>query len=228
MRKLMLFFGLVFGLAITASALDEYCWVRRTFAWSGNGYRRTEVIPLFGEEFRIRYATEPRGGSLNITLCDGVAKNPRKPVPVIASNRLHNIGWKGFKGYQQIYLVIEGDAATEWIVEVDQYLDTIAEWRLRNYLGKLKPPTKKEATWAGSETTEWEYTPRVVPYQLSLTRTGETNVGMSVTTVEGGEMLFSTHFNQTGATTGWIATPAPVKIHIDASSSDWKLDILTH
>ena len=228
MRKLMLYFGLVFGLAASVIAADEYCWVRRTFAWSGNGYRRTEVIPLFGDEFRIRYATEPRGGSLTVTLCDGVAKDPRKPVPVIAAAKLHNIGWKGFKGYKQVYLVIEGDPATEWIVEVDQYLDTIAEWRLRNYTGKLKPPTKKEATWAGSESIEWEYTPRVTPYQIYLTRTGETNVGAEVKTVEGEELLFSTHFNQTGVTTGWIASPAPVKIHIDASSSEWQLDILTY
>ena len=66
--KRNLLFGVLFGLLLASSLqADDYRWIKGTFTWKGNGTMMTQVIPLYGETYRVNYSS-PQKGPLSITL----------------------------------------------------------------------------------------------------------------------------------------------------------------
>ena len=154
-------------LALTTAILlcNDFRWVKATKQWTASGIASTEVFPLFGDDFRISYSTR-KGGALKITLVDASPSGKRKADKVVVDTKhFATPDRKGFSGYRQAYLVVEGDPRG-WVVTVDQYLDEIQEWRFKNYTED--DAFRKLAVWADQGAKEISFDAPIQPWRLTL------------------------------------------------------------
>lgn len=206
------------ALATCALSADDFCWVNKTSRWNGAGTVCTEVFPLFGDDFRINYAAG-RNGALKITLVDADTKRPRPSRVVVNSKQLQMADRKGFSGLKKAYLVIEGDSRG-WTVSVDQYLDSIQEWRLKTYQEeRANMPVRKLGIWAEQGSQQLQFTPQEKPWRITAHNQGE--AGSLRVTVRAGEqrILFQSSVKSSAdVASGWIHTTAPVTITLECGA----------
>lgn len=205
-----------------ADSRDE-CWVRRCYSWNGVGTMTTAKIKLYGEDIRIRYAS-PSRGFLRITIFDAAAENPRAPRQVVNARQLQHTGSKTFSGYKEAWLLIEGDDRN-WMVEVDQYLTRIQEWRWRQDAEKKSAELAPEAEWGGVEGAEFEYTPRVLPCRITFANAGAGGVSLAVRN-EDEALLFSTLLDTERKTAeSWLYKPGKHKFRVISADTEWSVKV---
>ena len=129
------------GLALRAQ-IREYCWVE-TQKWSANGVYGTSEIQPGGEKWQLRFRV-PEHGNVKVVLhgADGKAKIVlREAGPTQGVRRLPETAAGG-----HLTIVGSGVGAT---VSVEQYMDSLQEWRHRQKLAAAAARLTKFAVWAG-------------------------------------------------------------------------------
>ena len=216
----MLFIAATAG--IFAAAGDE-CWVRRCYSWNGIGTLTTGRIKLFGDDIRIRYAS-PSNGMLRITVYDAAGENPKAPKQIIYSRNLQHTGSRTLSGYKEIWLHIEGDDKN-WIVEVDQYMSRIQEWRWKKHLAQPEIPLSPEAEWGGAESQIIEYTPSVVPCRFYFTSSGPGKVSLAVRNGDD-KLFYSSLLEKNGESPrGWLCEPGKYIFRVVSADSEWTVNV---
>ncbi len=217
-RPLQAFLVFLALASFTLSA-DDFCWVNKTFRWNGTGTVCTEVFPLFGDDFRINYAAA-RNGALKITLVDAATKKPKPSKVVVSSKQLQGADRKSFSGLEKAYLVIEGDSRG-WSVSVDQYLDSVQEWRLKTYQEERgAAQVRKLGVWAEQGSQQFQFTPQEKPWRITVHNQGEEEgtVRVTVRTVDQRLLFQSSVKTASNMATGWIHTTAPVTITLECGA----------
>ena len=220
-NKFLYCLSLTVFLAVGLQA-DDYRWVKGTFSWKGNGTLTTQVIPLYGESYRVSYAS-PRKGALRITVVDA---SPRKSFPakeIVNTKQLSQPGSKSAVGPQSAMLIIEGDGRP-WEVRIDQCLDSVQEWKLINFKKEFRQPVEKLGIWVGTGSEEIVFDGKSAPWKFRVVQDGEGVVAVSVTS-EQNKLYYKTQLNgpaQNGE--GWIHVAGPVTIKVDASDTDWTIE----
>lgn len=207
---------------------EDYRWVKRSYSWHGTGVRSTEPVKVFGDDIRIRIWS-PQRGPLKVTIHDvnPDASARRASRVLFKESSLQRAASKELTGYREFYLTIEGDSR-QWIVELDQYLDRIGEWRYLSYTKTLPEEMLKEATWAGDEAQRIDYSPRKAPYQLRCTQSGAGKLRIAAYSADN-TLLFENTLNSDGATAaGWIYTLGDATIIAEgAEGTSWRIEALS-
>ncbi len=143
MRKAEKLVVLVSLCALSALAqIREYCWAT-TQRWSANGVCATAPIHPGGEKWQLRYHAPDRG-SVKVVLhgADGKTKLVlRENGPAQGVRRLPDAAAGG-------YLSISGTGVGA-TVSLEQYMDSLQEWRYRQKLAGEAAKYSKFAVWAG-------------------------------------------------------------------------------
>ena len=188
----------LFGLACLASLAlyaDDYRWIKGTFSWKGNGAMITQVIPLYGETYRVNYAS-PQKGPLSITVLDAETKKPLPPKELVKSRQVLQPSSKSSSGPQFAMLLIEGDGRP-WEVRLDQCLSSVQEWRLMRFLEEQKKPATKLAAWAGTGSEEIVFTAPATFWKLHVVQETEGEVVVTVVS-ENAQLYYKTHLRSAG------------------------------
>ncbi len=205
----------------------ESCWVRKTFAASGTGMYTTEPMQIFGDECRIRYRTGKRG-DFRIIVHDASQEGERLPSRVLVSSRSsQRTSSKSFKGYSQVYFTIEGDI-NSWALELDQYMDSMSEWKYRNYAKTLPLKTLKEGSWYGEGSQVIEYVPRKSPskIQFDVKKAGVRRI--QAVGADGKTLLDYPVNGATAKISGWIYVADAIKFVIEADEgASWQLEVFS-
>ncbi|MBQ4479977.1 MAG: hypothetical protein II943_05005 [Victivallales bacterium] len=201
---------------------DDYRWIKGTFTWKGNGTMITQVVPLYGETYRVNYAS-PQKGPLSITVLDAATKKPLPPKELLKSRQVLQPGSKSADGLQFAMLVIEGDGRP-WEVRLDQCLTSVQEWRLKGVLEEQKKPATKLGVWAGTGSEKIVFTAQNAPWKLHVIQETEGNVVVTVTS-DDAKLYYSTQLNSAGQEgEGWITVAGPVTVSVTASDTDWTIE----
>ena len=224
-----LIFRMAFCIAMLASAAmlraDDYQWVRRTYSWRCSGLMRTATVPIFGEDIVIRVSS-PTKAVVRVTLFDEQDKVASRRAPeVICENTHLRSSSSSFSGLKKISLLVE--SSRECLVEIDQYLDTVEEWRLKNWLQKRSTLTpRKLAMWAGDTTQSFLFTPKMPCTRLSFTQRSEGSVEL-IATAKDGTVLFRRFMNISGQhVNGWLHTSDEVSFSVQAAKGTaWLLEL---
>lgn len=215
---------LLFLLGLMLHAGD-FRWVKAPYQWHAGGVVATKIVGLHGETFRVHYASR-RKAPMKITLVDA-SQTPRRKAPrtVVDSSLLATAGYREFSGYQQAYLIVEGDPRG-WDVSLDLYLDSLQEWRLRTALeDEAKGTFRKRGFWTGEGTQSIAFEPGEAPWRI--TAVGDKAVPMKVTVQAADETVLFQRTTQIagGESSGWIHSNRPVTITVEAAPElSWTLE----
>lgn len=218
----------LFSLFLIAAAslvlhADDYRWVKGTFSWKGNGTLTTQVIPLYGETYRVSYAS-PQKGALRVTVLDAATRNPLLPKEIVDTKQVLQPSSKSSSGPQEAMLLIEGDGRP-WEVRIDQCLTSAQEWRLLNFKKEPQQPAEALGVWAGTGCEEIAFAAKGAPWKFRVTQEGEGVVAVAVTPEGQAKPLFKTQLNAPGASgEGWITVAGPVVIKVAATDTDWTIE----
>ena len=215
---------LLFLLGLMLQAGD-FRWVKAPFQWHAGGVVATKIVDLQGEPFRIHYSSR-RKAPMKITLVDASQTARKKsPKTVVDSSLLATAGYREYSGYQQAYLVIEGDPRG-WDVSLDLYLDSLQEWRLKTALeDEEKAVFRKRGFWTGEGTQTVAFEPGEAPWRI--TAIGDKPVPMKVTVQTADETVLFQRTTQIagGESSGWIHSIKPVTITVEAAPElSWTLE----
>ena len=214
-------------MAVWAGTLqaDDYRWVEGTFVWKGNGTVMTQVLPLFGETFRVNYAS-PQKGALRITVVDA---NTRKPLPskeLVKTKQVLQPGSRSGDGFRQARLLIEGDGRP-WEVRLDQCLTSVQEWRLKSMQEEQKAKAAEAlGVWTGTGAEEIVYDAKA-PWKLKISQYGEGEVAVTVTS-ENATVYYKARLRGIGQTgEGYIPVAGKATISVTTiGGSDWTIEAL--
>lgn len=215
---------LLLGAVASLGAEDGY-WVRRCYAWSGNGTVNTGCFRIFGKEFRIRYKTLDNG-PLKITVMDGAPVSAVRRQPgkvVLTAKKLPQPGTREVSGYEHPYLLIEGPAAG-WIVEIDQYLTHVTEWNWQRF-SKKQPKVVQQGAWSGTGEGTVEFEATEVPCQMRFQ--GDAGATILATNAQGEVLLRSVVPGEKVMVEGWLHRKGPVSFQIGGTEGDWLLEAFT-
>jgi len=197
--------------------IRDYCWVK-THSWQGNGHISTEDIKLFGDKWRISYKTAGRG-SVRIILAgeDGMAKT------IVGAKDQDSGRTYPAKPNGMAHLSIFGPS-NGWTVEVEEYMDTLQEWRFRQWREGLPKPDKF-AVWAGTDNEE-------IVFEAPSGKWCITSQALSagllkvVLTNEQGRLLYDNFtVSKNTPKTGWIYQGGTVHLKISASDVKWRVEV---
>lgn len=227
-RKVLATLIPLFFLACTLAAGDAR-WVNGAFRWSGTGTLCTEVFPIFGDDFRIGYAAA-QNGTLKITLVDATDETlgKRKPAAVVVdAKKLMHSERRLYSGRKAAYLVIEG-GSRPWTVAIDQYLGSIEEWRLKEYVEETaNAKLQKLGVWAEEGAQKMDFTPQEKPWRLTVTpqKDVEGTLRISVRTADQRLLLQGTANRANAPLQGWLHTTAPVIITVECpDGTPWNIE----
>ena len=222
MKRNLLFGGLCGLLLASSLQADDYRWIKGTFTWKGNGTMMTQVIPLYGETYRVNYSS-PQKGPLSITLLDADTKKPLPPKELVKTRQVLQPSSKSSSGPQFAILLIEGDGRP-WEVRLDQCLSSVQEWRLMGFQNEQKKPATKLGVWAGTGSDEISFTAPSAPWKLKVLQETEGEVVVAVIS-EKAKLYYTTHLRQAEQSgEGWIPFEGPVTIKVTASNADWTIE----
>ena len=220
----LLLFLLLLGITLQA---NDSRWVKGAFQWRAGGTVCTQVIPLYGADFRIHYAGRHKA-PMKITLVD--ASGSPKPLPsrvVVDTKNLLSPGRRDYSGYQKAYLIVEGDSRG-WDVSVDLYLDSLTEWKWKSAQEEFaQAKMVKQGIWAGEGSQQISFSPKAQPWKL--VGRGEKPLPMKITVRTQEQQLLFQRITQTvqGESAGWFHTTAPVTITVEAPQElSWTLETL--
>lgn len=220
-KKYLFCLSLVAFLGVCLHA-DDYRWIKGTFSWKGNGTMITQVVPLYGETYRVNYSSSQKG-PLSITVIDAATKQPLPPKELVKSRQVLQPNSKSSSGPQFAMLLIEGDGRP-WEVRLDQCLTSVQEWRLKGFLEEQKKPSTKLGVWAGTGSEEIVFTSQDAPWKLHVTQETEGDVVVTVTS-DDAKLYYKTHLNSVGQEgEGWITVAGPVTVNVTASDTDWTVE----
>ncbi len=212
-------------LACTAGLLaaGDYQWVRRTYSWRSNGLMRTATVPLFGDEAVIR-CSSPVKGAVKVTLIDESAK-PRAPKVLVSTQHLRTTDSTTVRNLEKLSLLIESQG--ECVVEIDQYLESVGEWRLRTWKQERTSLTpKKLAVWAGDAPMTFDYKPKQDTVRVIFSQRGEGTAEVVATDAEGRALLRRYLRAQGSQALGWLHGDEAVTFSVQcAAGTAWMLEI---
>ncbi len=212
-------------LACLASLLaaGDYQWVRRTYSWRSNGLMRTAAVPLFGDEAVIR-CSSPVKGAVKVTLIDESAK-PRAPKVLVSTQHLRSTDSTTVRNMEKLSLLIESQG--ECVVEIDQYLESVGEWRLRTWKQERTSLTpKKLAVWAGDAPMKFEYKPKQDACRVIFSQRGEGTAEVVATDPEGKALLRRYLHAQGSQALSWLHGDAAVTFSVQCpAGTAWMLEI---
>ena len=212
-------------LACLASLLaaGDYQWVRRTYSWRSNGLMRTATVPLFGDEAVIR-CSSPVKGAVKVTLIDESAK-PRAPKVLVSTQHLRSTDSTTVRNMEKLSLLIESQG--ECVVEIDQYLESVGEWRLRTWKQERTSLTpKKLAVWAGDAPMKFEYKPKQEASRVIFSQRGEGTAEVIATDPEGKALLRRYLHAQGSQALSWLHGDAAVTFSVQCpAGTAWMLEI---
>ena len=189
----------------------------------------TQMLPLFGEKFRVNYVS-PQKGALRITVVDA---NTRKPLPskeLMKTKQVLQPGSRSGDGFRQARLLIEGDGRP-WEVRLDQCLTSVQEWRLKGMQEEQKAKAAEAlGVWTGTSSEEIVYDAKA-PWKLKISQYGEGEVAVTVAvTVTSGNatVYYKARLHGIGQTgEGYIPVPGKANISVTAiGESDWTIEAL--
>ncbi len=223
-KKFLCCFSVMVFLAVGLHA-DDYRWIKNTFSWRGNGTLTTQVIPLFGESYRVSYSSAQKG-ALRITVVDMATRRPLPPKEIVKTKQLLQPGSKSTSGPQKAVLVIEGDSHP-WEVRIDQCLDSMQEWDLMNFQKKQNPPEEHLAIWTGTGSEEIVFDGKSAPWKFRVVQEGEGMVNVAVTS-DTAKLYYKTYLhNPAQSGEGWITTAGTVTIKVTAANdTEWTIEAL--
>ncbi|MGN0867703.1 MAG: hypothetical protein ACI4SG_08530 [Oligosphaeraceae bacterium] len=215
---------LLLGISLQA---DDSRWVKAAYQWRAGGTVCTQVIPLYGADFRIHYSQRHKG-ALKITLVD--ASESAKPQPtrvVVDTKNLVSPGRRDYSGYQKAYLIVEGDSRG-WDLSVDLYLDSLTEWKWKSAQEEFaQAKMVKQGFWVGEGSQQISFSPKSRPWKL--VGRGEKPLPMKITVRTQDQQLLFQRITQTvqGESSGWFHSAAPVTITVEAPQElPWTLETL--
>jgi len=196
-------------------------WVK-THSWSGHGTKQTEMFPVNGQKWRIRYYPEGEG------LFQIAVYNEQNELLDMAANQDRAFPLKGFaslKGGGHRYLGITG-LNTTWTVVVEQYLTAIEEWKLRQTMKQPGPELAKVGTWTG-ESGEAQYAFRIPAgsWQILCTQEGRGLLQVEVVDEEGFVAL-AANSDRPGQSVSWVHKTGTFSIKVKSDGPSWKIDVL--
>ncbi|MBR4125025.1 MAG: hypothetical protein IKR13_02370 [Victivallales bacterium] len=201
---------------------DDYRWVKGTFSWKGNGTLTTQVIPLYGESYRVNYAS-PQKGALRITVVDAAPRGALPTKEIVNTQKVFQPGSKSASGPQNAMLIIEGDGRP-WEVRVDQCLSSIQEWKLKLFLKEQQKPVERLAVWTGTGSEELIFDGKSAPWKIRVAQEGDGVVAVSVKS-EKSKSYYQTQLYGNGQKgEGWIPAAGTVTINVIASDTDWSIE----
>lgn len=220
--RLSLVLFLLAGLAGLLAASD-YQWVRRSYAWRSSGLMRTATVPLFGDEAVIR-CSSPAKGAVKVTLIDEGDK-PRAPKVIVSTQHLRSTDSTTVRHLERFSLIIESQG--ECVVEVDQYLESVGEWRLRTWKRKRTSLTpKKLAVWAGDAPMKFDYKPKQAVSRVIFSQRGEGSAEVIATDAEGKALLRRYLRTQGSQALSWLHGDEAVTFSVQCpSGTSWMLEI---
>ena len=222
MHRLAPALALLALLAVSLPAGD-YQWVRRSYSWRSNGLMQTATVPLFGSEAVIR-CSSPVKGAVKVTLFDE-GDQPRAPKVLVSTQHLRSTDSTTVRNLEKVSLLIESQG--DCVVEVDQYLESVGEWRLRNWLQQRTSLTpRKLAVWAGDAPMKFDYQPKRATCRVTFTQRGEGTSEVIATDAEGKALLRRYLRTQGSQALSWLHGDAPVTFAVECSAGTaWMLEI---
>jgi len=194
-------------------------WIK-THQWSGNGTRQTELFPVMGRWWRIRY--DHRGkGLFQISVYDksgrlvDVAANLREELPGV-----HKV-----KGPGVFFLAVNG-VDSEWNVEVEQYLTLVEEWRLHEEMKKPPAALRKYAVWTG-EDADADY-PIHIPrgsWKVVFSNEGAGMLQVLVRTKDRDFVALAANTDKPGTSESWVHASGDFVLHVTAMKTRWKVEV---
>ncbi len=222
MKHNVLFGCFLVALASLCLQADDYRWVKGTFSWKGNGTLVTQVIPLYGETYRVSYAS-PKKGALRITVVDAATRKPLPPKEIVDTQKLLQPSGKSTSGPQYARLVIEGDG-NPWEVRVDQCLSSVQEWKLIGFQKEQKKPAERLGVWAGTGCEEIVFDAQPAPWKFRIMQDGEGVVSVTITSSDK-KVCYKTQLHGAGQSgEGWITATDQVVIAVSATDTDWTIE----
>lgn len=214
------------ALLLVVAALTLYggeeIWIPKTHSWSGNGIRLTELIPVHGRIFRLRCSTKD-SGKLKITAEN---EDGTGGIVILDRQRLERTTSAKFTARKaNMRLRIEGDA-DGWNVEMDQFMDSVQEWRYRRYMAEKKNAAlRKIGVWAQQGPAGISMDIPRTPCRLRLNAESGGGLLLTVRNSEG-LVILQAYPEKDGRTAGgFIYTGGKIDIDVSAApETPWLLE----
>lgn len=210
--------AVIFCLASLAAfaQMREFCWVK-TQSWRGNGFFYTVPVRPGGEKWQLRFhVAEHNSVRVVMHLTDGTTRQ------LVNQSGLSR-GTKRMPD-KEGYLEISG-AGTNWSVEVEQYMDSLLEWRYRQAPAK-DPELSAYGIWTGDGgEDEEEVEMPEGGWQIRCQALTGAKVKVRVIGEDGGTYFRAVLDDKIEKMEGMVYAPGKYRLAIE-SDGPWKIEVL--
>ncbi len=217
-HSLLLFLFCMILCALKAEA-QEARWIE-TNSWSGIGTQQTEIFPVQGNKWRIKYRFRGTG-----IFQVGIYDEHNQFVDIAADLREPMYGRKTRRDNGNFYLAITGIDA-KWEVKIEQYVTVIQEWRLLKLAEQPKEPLVKVGTWIGSDgNLEQEVTIPADDWVVEYEGEGS-GFAQILVLDDSGKVVVGVNMQKPMKARGWGHQAGQYVLKAVAADMDWKVNFL--
>ena len=213
--------------ALAAAYAQANKW-EKVVEFSGYGTTQTRMIPMMGEKWRIKYASNTRSG----VIIDMLAPDGQILSHVIHYQSIqspYTESWNITPGMEWVAFRIEGDI-NGWKVSIEQYIDEIASWELfkwrRDDEAKTNKRMARHAIWVGdaSEETSQKVTRQAKRWRI-LAKSHQTGRLKYEVLNADGVRIVSNFRLEPGTSESWIYTQGEFTVSCSSIGTAWDLVI---
>lgn len=220
-----------FGCGFIAIVFFAFCAFAHGGEWdktielSGRGYKQSNVFPLVGSKWRVKYSSK---SSTNAKI-EMVGKDGKVVVTVINYRKLetpYTATGKITPSMGDVYLRVNGDV-NGWSCQLEQYVEEIGGWKIFKWRkDAADKKTEKFAMWSGDAGDEIEIpvtiTAETTQVEFATYESGR--VRIYVDDSEGQCHYMDCHL-AAGKSRSWIYKPGDYVIRISSVGSSWSVSL---
>lgn len=213
------------GLAVAHAQANKW---EKTVEFRGYGMTQTRLIPMLGEKWRIKYASNTRTG----VIIDMLAPDGQLLSHVLHYQTIqapYTESWNITPGMEWVAFRIEGDI-NGWTVTIEQYIDEIASWKLfkwrRDDEANIQKKLARYGMWVGdaSEETSQKVIIQAKRWRI-LAKSHQTGrLKYEVLNADGARIV-SNYRLEAGESESWIYTQGEFTVSCSSIGTAWDLII---